>query len=333
MLTRQELKQRAKEQIRGNIGISLLCLLIFLLIYMGLGGIPFLSLITIWALIFILPALSLGLVKVYMAMSYGDTPDISTLFSGFGQFWQALLTFLLLCIPSFIYALLTLLPLLIIVLSAFTPVGTGDLLVNDVFLNALPLYLIWAFFLYILALYVFLGFSMIFFILAENPELSALDVVKASWQMMKGRRWNFIVFRLSFILWFFLGSITFGLAYIYVIPYVCVATANYYHNIKANQNVFSVTEGGSAAQTFIAREVPLTATAEEIPAQEVPVIDASPAAEEITKSIEEVPASESVEEPSTPEEASEIAIETSPSVSDKEEDEDEEWSWDKLIQK
>lgn len=43
---------------------------------------------------------------------------------------------------------------------------------------------------------------------------------------------DYFMLVLSFIPWFLLGSITCGLAYIYVLPYVSTTTANFYNAIK-----------------------------------------------------------------------------------------------------
>ena len=279
MLTRQEIKQRAKEQIKGNIGISFLCQFIFLAILLALSSIPLLNIITVWVLFFILSPLSLGLQMVYMEISYGRKPDVSTLFSGFGQYGQSMLAYLLLLIPNVIYNILTLISFcVLILLTPFSAMTLNYDVINNM-ANAFILYFIWSTFLSIIFCCIMLGFSMIYQIMAEQPDLSGLDVLKASWQMMKGRRWNYVVFHLSFFLWHCLGVITLGFAYIYITPYLMTANAHYYHNIKADQNIFPVgreepiKQGEPVSHALLSEEIPVMN--QSLDSVEIPVVNQS----------------------------------------------------------
>jgi uncharacterized membrane protein len=49
---------------------------------------------------------------------------------------------------------------------------------------------------------------------------------------MKGHKCDFFIFQLSFIGWYLLVGLTFGIMSIYVIPYVQIATANFYQALK-----------------------------------------------------------------------------------------------------
>ena len=73
---------------------------------------------------------------------------------------------------------------------------------------------------------------MAFFILADNPELSAREALKKSEEMMKGHKMDLFVLDLSFIGWLFLVAITFGVASIYIAPYYGATQANFYKNLK-----------------------------------------------------------------------------------------------------
>ncbi|MGN0308649.1 MAG: DUF975 family protein [Lachnospiraceae bacterium] len=262
MFTRKEIKEKSREQIKGNIGISFLCIIIYLFIDFSLSSIPAINLITIWILLAITSPLDLGLTKVFMEISRGNKPNVSTLFAGFSQFGQSFLCFLLLCIPSLIYIFLSIIPAAVIFFT------------NSV--EAIPLFTIWMIFLYVIYLYIYLSFSMIYYIMEEQPNLSATDVFKASRQMMKGHKWDYFVFQLSFILWYCLGILTLGIAFIYIIPYISVATANYYHNIKGFQSLYEPWP----------KEIPAPEPApvmENIP----PVAEAAPPSEEEAEAEEE----------------------------------------------
>ena len=49
---------------------------------------------------------------------------------------------------------------------------------------------------------------------------------------MNGYKWDYFVFQLSFIGWILLGVITAGIAYIFICPYINVATVLYYEELK-----------------------------------------------------------------------------------------------------
>ena len=62
---------------------------------------------------------------------------------------------------------------------------------------------------------------MIPYLLAEYPEMSMEEAFSRSREMMYGEKWNAFVLDLSFIPWFLLSGLTFGIVGIfYVNPYV-----------------------------------------------------------------------------------------------------------------
>jgi uncharacterized membrane protein len=56
-----------------------------------------------------------------------------------------------------------------------------------------------------------LSYRMVPFIVRDNPELSPMEVLKKSSEMMKGHKWNAFVLDLSFIGWDLLAAVTLGL--------------------------------------------------------------------------------------------------------------------------
>lgn len=76
-----------------------------------------------------------------------------------------------------------------------------------------------------------ISYSMAMLIMVDGEE-NAMECIRKSKAMMKGYKWDYVVFQLSFILWHLLGIITVGLAYIYVGPYLSVAEVLYYEELK-----------------------------------------------------------------------------------------------------
>ena len=75
------------------------------------------------------------------------------------------------------------------------------------------------------------AYAMTTFIVVDT-NLSGTEAIGESIRMMNGHKWEFFVFVLSFIGWILLGCITFGIAFIYVGPYISVAETIYYERLK-----------------------------------------------------------------------------------------------------
>ncbi len=80
------------------------------------------------------------------------------------------------------------------------------------------------------------SYAMANYIMAENPEISALDAITKSRKLMDGHKFELFVLDLSFFFWYLLVAITFGLAMIYVGPYMEAAKTNFYLNIKSKDS-------------------------------------------------------------------------------------------------
>ena len=76
-------------------------------------------------------------------------------------------------------------------------------------------------------------YRMALYILLDNPHMGALDCIRASRQMMHGRKGELFVLDLSFILWYLLTIIPF--VTIWVTPYVEITNVYYYEAIRAPQ--------------------------------------------------------------------------------------------------
>ncbi len=136
----------------------------------------------------------LGLANIYLGLvREGRKPTIENLFSGFNQFGQSLALYLLIAIFTSLWMLLFIVPGIIKGIS----------------------------------------YSQAFYILADHPEMTAMEALNESKRIMEGHKMDYFVLNLSFILWVLLGSVTCGLAYIYVAPYMTTTFVNFYEKIKA----------------------------------------------------------------------------------------------------
>lgn len=139
------------------------------------------------------PAFGLAIVKIYLHLTEGGVkPQINDLFTEFNSFWSAFKV-------QFLMSLFTLLWTLLLIVPG------------------------------IIKSY---AYSQAMYILAENPEIGAREALKRSEEMMQGHKMDLFVLNLSFIGWYLLGAITFGIAYIWVMPYVQATLTNFYNELK-----------------------------------------------------------------------------------------------------
>ncbi len=80
------------------------------------------------------------------------------------------------------------------------------------------------------------SYKMVPYIIKDNPELSATEVITRSREMMNGNKWKAFLLDLSFIGWILLSIITLGIAaFFWVGPYVYSTEAALYLELKDKQ--------------------------------------------------------------------------------------------------
>lgn len=141
------------------------------------------------------PAFGLSVAYVYLRLAGGTRPDVADMFYGFKDLWCAFKVQFLTGLFTSLWSLLFVIPGIIKALS----------------------------------------YSMSMFILAENPGMPALEAIDRSKKMMDGHKADLFVLGLSFIGWFLLGSVTLGIAYIWIAPYVSTTYVNFYNEIKGEK--------------------------------------------------------------------------------------------------
>lgn len=137
-------------------------------------------------------ALVLGLYAFYVELVRGNSPHIEKMFDGFKNFVRAF-------VLQFLVALFTLLWSLLLIVPG------------------------------IIAAY---RYSQAFLILNDNPDMSAMDAIRKSKEMMKGRKGKLFLLQLSFIGWALLCVITVGIGFLWLTPYMLTAQVNFYEDIK-----------------------------------------------------------------------------------------------------
>ncbi len=119
-----------------------------------------------------------GLSKYFLQLNRGREASISNLFDGFKpMFVPALLTMLLTGIYVFLWSLLLIVPGIIAALR----------------------------------------YSQAYYILNDQPELTASEAIRTSAQMMSGHKWKLFLLYLSFIGWFLLSLLSLCIGFLWII--------------------------------------------------------------------------------------------------------------------
>ena len=93
---------------------------------------------------------------------------------------------------------------------------------------------LWSFLLIIPGIIAMYSYSMVQYILLDNENMSAIDAINKSKEMMNGHKMELFMLHLSFLGWAILGLFTFGILYLWLGPYINTTTANFYNAIKDN---------------------------------------------------------------------------------------------------
>lgn len=189
-MNREILKQNAKQQIKGKIGILFVISLIVAVISYLASLVPFIG--SMVNAILITPAFSIAVIMIYFKVCDYQEIKIGEIFDGFYHFWGAFKVTFLVGLFTLLWSLLFVIPGIIKSYS----------------------------------------YSMALYIWAENKELGALEAINKSKEMMDGHKMDYFVLQLSFIGWILLTMVTFGIAGIYVIPYISATIINFYRSLK-----------------------------------------------------------------------------------------------------
>lgn len=162
--------------------------------------------------IIVTPALTIGETLLYLYVAKNEDAKASTIFDGFKSFW-----------PAF---------KVIFLVGFYT--------------------MCWSMLFYIPGLIKSYSYSQALYIIAENPEMKANEAITKSRQIMDGHKMELFWLQLSFFWWYLLCGITFGIATIYVYPYIRTTMANFYLSVSGG-SVSSMNRGGSSKATSISQ--------------------------------------------------------------------------------
>lgn len=121
--------------------------------------------------------------------------------------------------------------------SVFTENRFGPELINFVLVSIFTF--LWTWLLIIPGIIKAYSYSMTPYIVkdmvASDKQVGATDGINASKELMKGHKMALFIFDLSFLGWNILAAITCGLGYLWVTPYYQTAKANFYRHIAGDK--------------------------------------------------------------------------------------------------
>ena len=86
----------------------------------------------------------------------------------------------------------------------------------------------WSLLLFIPGIIKAFSYAATFYLLREHPEMGAKEAITTSRAIMDGHKMEAFILGLSFIGWWLLVIVTFGLAGFYVIPYLSVTAGEFF---------------------------------------------------------------------------------------------------------
>lgn len=161
--------------------------------------------------------LVIGLNIISLDCMKGEKVKVKDILKGFDRLYQAYGSMLNQYVIAFILTIPLALVPIILLDSSFVAISIMSIITG------------------IASIFFFAIFSQTEFIIADKKDISILDSIKKSIDMIKGHILDYLIFTLSFIGWILLVAFTFGIAYIWVGPYMQMSYANFYNYIKEDK--------------------------------------------------------------------------------------------------
>ena len=92
---------------------------------------------------------------------------------------------------------------------------------------------LWALLLIIPGIMKAFSYALTPYIIMDEPELTARQAITRSCEIMQGRRWKLFCLYLSFIGWGILSILTFGIGFLWLVPYMNASVAAFYEDARA----------------------------------------------------------------------------------------------------
>lgn len=211
-MTNREIKLKSKADMKNNYGAAILTMILLSLVVSGAATVGL-----IVSLIVVLGAIKCCYAAFYVDVAKHEIKGVDSTYRGFRQFGRALKV--LLIYTGVILGMLAVMGIILGITAAAVEEEIEFVIIVGVILALIFLIAV-----FILSIKV----KFTFFIMNDQTDLPAVDCIKASFKLTKGRFWKLVGFELSFIGWYILVLLTLGGLNLYVAPYHDTAVANFY---------------------------------------------------------------------------------------------------------
>lgn len=112
------------------------------------------------------------------------------------------------------------------------------------------------------------SYSLVYYILVDEPNLKPLEALRKSKKMMYGNKAKLFYLGLRFIGWALLCVLTLGIGFIWLAPYIQATRAKFYEDVKKN---FEAGSTGAMDTTNIVEHTPTITTTETVTVSETTI--------------------------------------------------------------
>ena len=91
----------------------------------------------------------------------------------------------------------------------------------------------------LLSIFLYLMFSMVYYILIDNPQIGVIGALTGSKKLMHGQIGRLLLLQLSFLGWILLTILSLCIGMLWVLPYMEVTMANLYLDLKKRESIKS----------------------------------------------------------------------------------------------
>ncbi len=190
-----ELMKLAKEALSGKWGLAIGTFLVYELVIGGFQQASENYPYTSLILLFVAGPLAVGISVFSLNISRNNEARFEQLFEGFYNLKTSIIAYLLVVLFTLLWTLLLIIPGIIAAIS----------------------------------------YAMTFYIIADDPNIEAMDAIDKSKKMMDGNKLQYFYMSLRFFGLALLCVLTLGIGFLWFFPYVHVTFAKFYDDIKENE--------------------------------------------------------------------------------------------------
>jgi len=221
----RKLMEKAIRSLSGNWAMAIGVAVLYQVVISGVQFVPYLGGLFV---LLINGSMLFGLNRFFLKLARGTTTEVGDLFDGFKWYGKTLGAYALMVLFLSLWSLLLLIPgvFAAMVIPAATQSSNAAMVV------LLPLIILFFIAMALPVIRASLSYSMLFFILSDQPELGPYEALTRSTQMMRGFKWKKFCLGWRFFGWALLAMLTCFIGFLWLFPYMATADAHFYEDIR-----------------------------------------------------------------------------------------------------